>query len=149
MSYNRWSTFALMGALTLACFTQACATKETSDVKNDVKNDVKKQAYGKMPDGADVELYSLTNANGMQAGIITYGGTVVSLTAPDRNGKYADVVLGMDGLAGYMKATAFFGALIGRYGNRIGHAPSTLEGKVYKLPPHDGPNTLHGGTAGL
>ena len=109
MSYNRWSTFALMGALTLACFTQACATKETSDVKNDVK----KQAYGKMPDGADVELYTLTNANGMQAGIITYGGTVVSLTAPDRNGKYADVVLGMDDLAGYMKATTFFGALIG------------------------------------
>ena len=66
---------------------------------------VKKQAFGKMPDGAGVELYTLTNANGMQAGIITYGGTVVSLTAPDRSGKYADVVLGMDDLAGYRKAT--------------------------------------------
>src|SRR4051794_9630971 len=123
MSYNRWSTFALMGALTLACFTQACGTKENSEVKNDakndVKNDVKKQPFGKMPDGADVELYTLTNANGMQAGIITYGGTVVSLTAPDRNGKYADVVLGLDDVASYMKGTAFFGALIGRYGNRI------------------------------
>ena len=68
-----------------------------------MKNDVKKQAFGKTPEGADVELYTLTNANGMQAGIITYGGTVVSLTAPDRNGKYADVVLGLDDLAGYMK----------------------------------------------
>src|ERR1039458_8435832 len=149
MSYNRWSTFALMGALTLACFTQACATKETSDVKNDVKNDVKKQAYGKMPDGADVELYTLTSANGMQAGIITYGGAVVSLTAPDRNGKYADVVLGMDDLAGYMKLTTFFGALIGRYGNRIGHAQFTLDGNTYKLPANDNGNTLHGGPAGF
>jgi aldose 1-epimerase len=141
MTYNRWSTFALMGALTLACLTQAFAQKETSKVK--------KQAYGKMPDGAAVELYTLTNAKGMQAGIITYGGTVVSLTAPDRNGKYADVVLGMDDLAGYMKATAFFGALIGRYGNRIGHAQFTLEGKAHKLPANDGPNTLHGGPAGF
>src|SRR5664279_323629 len=141
MTYNRWSTFALMGALTLACLTQAFAQKETSKLK--------KQAYGKMPNGAEVELYTLTNASGMKAGIITYGGTVVSLTAPDRNGKYADVVLGMDDLAGYMKATAFFGALIGRYGNRIGHAQFTLEGKAHKLPANDGPNTLHGGPAGF
>ena len=141
MSYHRWSTFALLGTLTLACLTQASAQKETSKVK--------KQAYGKMPNGAAVELYTLTNAKGMQAGIITYGGTVVSLTAPDRNGKYADVVLGMDDLAGYMKATAFFGAIIGRYGNRIGHAQFTLDGKVHKLPANDGPNTLHGGPAGF
>ncbi len=145
MSYNRWSTFALMGVLTLACLTQACATKETSEVKNEPK----KQAYGKMPNGADVDLYTLTNANGMQAGIITYGGTVVSLTAPDRNGKYADVVLGMDDLAGYRKATAFFGALIGRYGNRIGHAQFTLDGQTYKLPANDNGNTLHGGPDGF
>jgi aldose 1-epimerase len=130
-----------MGALTLACLTQACGKKDASDVK--------KQAYGKMPDGAEVELYTLTNANGMQAGIITYGGTVVSLTAPDRNGKYADVVLGMDDLAGYRKATAFFGALIGRYGNRIGHAQFTLDGNTYKLPANDNGNMLHGGPAGF
>ena len=96
-----------------------------------------------------MDLYTLTNANGMQAGIITYGGTVVSLTAPDRNGKYADVVLGLDDLAGYRKATAFFGALIGRYGNRIGHAQFTLEGQTYKLPANDGVNTLHGGPEGF
>jgi aldose 1-epimerase len=149
MSHNRWSTFALMGALTLACFTQACATKEASNVKFDVKNDDTRKLYGKMPDGAEVYLYTLTNANGMQAGIITYGGAVVSLTAPDRNGKYADVVLGMDDLAGYMKATAFFGALIGRYGNRIGHAQFTLDGTTYKLPANDNGNTLHGGPAGF
>jgi aldose 1-epimerase len=153
MSYSPRSKFALLGALTLACFMQACATKETSDVKNDakneVKNDVKKQAFGKTPDGADVDLYTLTNANGMQAGIITYGGTVVSLTAPDRNGKFADVVLGLDDVAAYTKATAFFGALIGRYGNRIGHAQFTLDGQTYHLPANDNGNTLHGGPAGF
>jgi aldose 1-epimerase len=149
MSYNRWSTFALMGALTLACLTQACATKEASEVKTEVKTDVKKQAYGKTPEGAEVDLYTLTNANGMQAGIITYGGTVVSLTAPDRTGKYADVVLGLDDLAAYAKATAFFGALIGRYGNRIGHAEFKLDGNTYKLPANDNGNTLHGGPAGF
>src|SRR5471030_3137559 len=109
MNYIRWSTFALTGAMTFACFTLACAKKENIDVK--------KQAYGNMPDGSPVELYTLTNANGMQAGIITYGGAVVSLTAPDSSGKFSDVVLGMDDLPGYMKGTAFFGAIIGRYGN--------------------------------
>jgi len=149
MTYNRWSTLALAGALALACFTQACGTKETPEVKTEAKTDIKKQAYGKTPDGAAVDLYTLSNANGMQAGILTYGGTVASLTAPDRNGKYADVVLGMDDLAGYMKATAFFGALIGRYGNRIGHAEFKLDGVTYKLPANDNGNTLHGGPAGF
>src|SRR4051794_21896483 len=101
MSDTRWSTCALLGVVTLACFSQACAKKETSDVKQ--------QAYGKMPDGTPIELYTLTNANGMQAGIITYGGTVTLLTAPDRSGKFADVVLGMDDLAGYTKQTNYFG----------------------------------------
>jgi aldose 1-epimerase len=145
MSYNRWSTLALMGTLTLACLTQACTEKKEFDVKQDETL----QSYGKMPDGAEVYLYTLTNANGMQARIITYGGTVVSLTAPDRNGTYADVVLGMDDLAGYMKATAYFGAIIGRYGNRIGHAQFSLDGNAYKLPANDGPSTLHGGPAGF
>jgi aldose 1-epimerase len=141
MSYIRWSTFALTGAMTLACFTLACGKKENTDVK--------KQAFGNMPDGAPVELYTLTNANGMQAGIITYGGAVVSLTAPDSSGKFSDVVLGMDDLPGYLKGTAFFGALIGRYGNRIGHAQFPLDGKTAQLIANDGGNTLHGGSQGF
>ncbi|MGD0668132.1 MAG: aldose epimerase family protein [Bryobacteraceae bacterium] len=110
---------------------------------------MKKQLYGKMPDGTPVDLYLLTNANGMEARLITYGGAVVSLTAPDRHGALADVVLGMDTLDGYRTQTAFFGALIGRYGNRIGGAKFTLEGKTYHLPANDGPNTLHGGPLGF
>jgi len=127
--------------LAWACFAQAPAKKGQPHVK--------KQLYGKMPDGTPVDLYLLTNANGMEARLITYGGAVVSLTAPDRHGALADVVLGMDTLDGYRTQTAFFGALIGRYGNRIGGAKFTLEGKTYHLPANDGPNTLHGGPLGF
>jgi aldose 1-epimerase len=110
---------------------------------------VKKQSYGKMPDGTSVDLYVLTNANGMEAHLAAYGGTVVSLTAPDRHGVFADVALGMDTLDGCRSQAAFLGALIGRYGNRIGGAKFTLEGKTYHLPANDGPNTLHGGPLGF
>ncbi len=149
MSYNRWSTSALLGALTLACLSQACGTKETAQVKEEPKLEVKKAAFGSMPDGTAVDLYTLSNAAGMQAGILTYGGTVVSLTAPDRTGKFADVVLGLDDVASYMKGTAYFGALIGRYGNRIGHAQFKLDGATYKLPANNNGNTLHGGLSGF
>jgi aldose 1-epimerase len=74
---------------------------------------------------------------------------VVSLTAPDRGGKYGDVLLGMQDLAGYLTPVPYFGALIGRYGNRIGHAQFTLDGKVFQLPANDGANTLHGGIKGF
>jgi aldose 1-epimerase len=130
-----------MCALTFACFAQAPSKKGSSNVT--------KQAFGKMPDGTAIDLYTLTNANGMHAGIITYGGAVASLTAPDRNGKFADIVLGCDNVADYQKQTAFFGALIGRYGNRIGKGQFKLEGKTYQLPKNDGDNTLHGGPQGF
>jgi aldose 1-epimerase len=136
-----WTAGLMAGVLALACFAQTQQKKG--------KRDVTKQAFGKMPDGTPVELYTLTNTNGMQAGITTYGGAVVSLTAPDRNGKYADVVLGMDSLEGYRQQSAFLGALVGRYGNRIGHAGFTLDGKQYQLPKNDGENTLHGGPRGF
>ncbi len=141
MSYIRWTTFALLGAFTLACFAQAPATKG--------KAAVTKKEFGKTADGHAVELYTLTNAHGMKAEITTYGGAVVVLTAPDRTGKFGDVILGMDDLAGYQKQTAFFGALIGRYGNRIGKAQFTLDGKTWRLPANDNGNTLHGGPDGF
>jgi aldose 1-epimerase len=105
--------------------------------------------FGKTPAGVAVEIYTLRNRHGMEAHIATYGGTITSLTAPDRNGKYADVVLGYDSLAGYLKGTAYFGALIGRYGNRIAHGQFMLDGVTYKLVTNDGPNTLHGGAVGF
>jgi len=111
---------------------------------------VKRSDFGKMPNGAGVSLYTLTNSHGMEAKIMTYGGILVSLKTPDRKGALADVVLGHDDLAGYVAdSKTFFGALIGRYANRIGHAQFTLEGVTYKLPKNDGENSLHGGPQGF
>jgi len=105
--------------------------------------------YGKTTAGVPVESYTLRNKQGMEAHIITYGGIITSLTAPDRNGRYADVVLGYDTLAEYEKGKSYFGALIGRYGNRIAKGRFSLNGTTYKLATNDGPNTLHGGVVGF
>ncbi|MFZ0962663.1 MAG: aldose epimerase family protein [Terriglobia bacterium] len=110
---------------------------------------VKKEAFGATPDGKAVELYTLSNTHGIEVRIMTYGGIIVSLKTPDKAGHEADVVLGYDSLAGYLGKCYFFGALIGRYGNRIGHAKFTLDGKEYTLAKNDGPNTLHGGVKGF
>jgi aldose 1-epimerase len=85
----------------------------------------------------------------MEARIATYGGIITMLTAPDRKGHYADVVLGYDSLQGYIKGTSYFGAMIGRYGNRIAHGQFTLDGKRYTLATNNGPNSLHGGRVGF
>ena len=132
----------------LAVIAAACACLAQSPAKKG-KPEVDQQPWGTMPDGTPVSLYTLKNSNGMEARIATYGGAVVSLMTPDRNGKLADVVLGMDSVDGYRSQTNFFGALIGRYGNRIGHAQFTLEGKTYHTPKNDGDNTLHGGPQGF
>ncbi len=143
MRLLRWTVSVLVCALACACLAQTSKTSKKGTSK------VNQKAFGKMPDGTSIDLFTLSNSNGMQAGIITYGGIVVSLTAPDRSGKFGDVVLGMDDLPGYFKETAFLGALIGRYGNRIGHGQFTLDGKTYTLPKNDGDNTLHGGPQGF
>jgi len=105
--------------------------------------------FGNTADGTPVAIYTLRNSKGMEARIMTYGGIVQSLKVPDKNGKLGDVVLGYDDLDGYLKATPYFGALIGRYGNRIGGAKFTLEGKTYTLATNNGPNSLHGGLKGF
>jgi aldose 1-epimerase len=111
---------------------------------------IQRADFGKTRDAVAVSVYTLTNKNGLTARIINYGGIVVSLMAPDRNGKMADVVLGFDSLNGYLQNPGpFFGALIGRYGNRIGHARFTLDGRVYQLDRNDGENSLHGGARGF
>jgi aldose 1-epimerase len=110
---------------------------------------IKHAPFGKTAAGTVVELYTLRNQHGMEAHIATYGGTITSLTAPDRNGHYADVVLGYDTLPGYFKGTAYFGALIGRYGNRIAHGQFMLDGAKYTLAANNGPNALHGGKVGF
>ncbi len=114
-----------------------------------VKPEIKKQAFGMTQNHEAVELYTLTNANGLEARIMTYGGTVVSLKVPDRDGKLADVVLGYASLDDYLKESPYFGAIIGRYGNRIGKGQFSLNRKQYTLPKNNGENTLHGGNKGF
>jgi aldose 1-epimerase len=110
---------------------------------------IKKQAFGKTEDGKDVDLYTLTNANGLKAEIMTYGGIVTTLQVPDRNGNLADIVLGYDALDEYIKNNPYFGALVGRCGNRIGKGKFTLDGVEYTLATNNGPNHLHGGIKGF
>jgi aldose 1-epimerase len=149
MTQMRWSLFALLGTFSLAVFMPACSSTPPATETKEAKGDVKQQPYGKMPDGTSVDLYTLTNAKGMEAGIITYGGALVKFMAPDKSGKMADIVLATDDLDSMRKQDSFFGALIGRYGNRIGKAQFTLDGQVFKLPANNGPNTLHGGPEGF
>ncbi len=110
---------------------------------------ISREPYGTMPDGTEVDLYTLTGNGGCRARVINFGGIVVSLEVPDRRGLVSDVVLGFDGLDGYLGEHPYFGALIGRYGNRIGKARFTLGGVEYKLAANDGANHLHGGVKGF
>ncbi len=110
---------------------------------------VTKEAFGKMPDGTAIDIYTLKDGK-IEVRIMTYGAIVVSLKAPDRNGKVADLVLGFDSLDGYAGGNkAFFGAIVGRYANRIAHGTFELDGKKYSLPKNNGENSLHGGTRGF
>jgi len=107
-----------------------------------------KSSWGHTGD-ASVEIYTLTNVHGVEARIMTYGATLVSLKAPDRAGHFKNIVLGFDTLEPYLGATAFYGATVGRYANRIAKGRFTLDGKTYQLATNDGPNSLHGGRRGF
>src|ERR1700686_1961149 len=106
---------------------------------------VKKSVFGKTKDGREAHLFTLSNKSGMQVVISDFGGTVVSIKVPDRNGKIGDVVLGYDTVSGYQEGTASFGGTVGRYANRIGGAKFSLDGKRYSLERNNGENHLHGG----
>src|SRR5262249_33610782 len=110
---------------------------------------VSRAPFAKTPEGEDVDVFTLTNAQGLEARIISYGGIVISLRVPDRSGKFDDVVLGYNDLNGYLKSTPYFGAIIGRYGNRIAKGQFTHDGKAYKLATNNAPNHLHGGDKGF
>jgi aldose 1-epimerase len=110
---------------------------------------VTRAPFGQTPEGEVVESFTLTNAHGVELRAISYGGIIVSLRVPDRDGRLDDVVLGHDDLAGYLAKPSFFGALVGRYGNRIAGGRFTLDGRTYTLATNNGPNHLHGGVRGF
>jgi aldose 1-epimerase len=110
---------------------------------------IEQEPFGTTPDGTSVELFTLTNAHGLQVQITTYGGAVVSLLLPDREGKLGDVALGFETLAEYVEKSPYFGCIAGRYANRIARGKFTLDGVAYTLAQNEGVNHLHGGERGF
>ncbi len=142
---NMIGRIIVVGAGACAAFLVGCGPGGTSN------QGITKEAFGKTPDGQAVDVYTLKNSKGAEARIMTYGGVVLSLKMPDKNGQFGDVVLGCNKLEDYTKTPPppYFGALIGRYGNRIGKATFTLDGKTYTLAANNNGNTLHGGNKGF
>ena len=131
---HRW--FALFAALIMLSATMSAKTR------------VARQAFGHTSEGTSVDLYSLADGK-VEVRILTYGGIILSLRAPDRQGKLDDVVLGCDSVEKYEAQTAHFGGIVGRYANRIAHGSFQLDGHTYSIPKNDGDNALHGGTRGF
>lgn len=130
-------------AIAAGCVCKHCTCKKKSGAETT------KAVWGTLPDGQKADIYTLSNAKGSKARISNYGGLVVSLTAPDKNGNYSDITLGYDDLAGYLKESPYFGALIGRFGNRIAKGQYTLNGQKYTCAVNNGVNSLHGGLKGF
>ncbi|MEY2917596.1 MAG: hypothetical protein RIS73_1310, partial [Bacteroidota bacterium] len=122
---------------------------ESADKNTTTKMGITEKSFGSF-NGEAVTEYTLTNANGMQVGIINYGGTLTKILTKDKDGKFGDVILGFDSIAGYtQKGNPFFGALIGRYGNRIAKGHFTLDGATYTLAQNNNGQSLHGGVKGF
>jgi aldose 1-epimerase len=139
--------------LATVVFVGCSTTPQPSDNQPSLSM-ISKSSFGKTPDGTPVEIYTLRNPHGVEARIMTYGGIVQSLKVPDKHGNFTDVVLGFDNLDGYVnehyvKNCPYFGALIGRYGNRIAKGKFSLDGVEYTLATNNAPNTLHGGWKGF
>lgn len=134
---------ALLVLLTTAVFSTMWAETKPSKAK------VEQTMFGKMDNGTQIDMFTLTNAHGAVAKIITYGATLTELWMPDRQGKTGDVILGFEDLKGYLQNEPYLGATVGRVANRIGKARFTLNGKEYSLEANDGPNYLHSGKNGL
>ena len=144
----------LAALLALACLVPACKNgtetpRAAAAGEGGPTMDVRKELFGRLPDGTAVDIYTLTNKAGLEARIMTYGAILVSLKTPDRAGALADVNLGFDSLEGYLGTHPYFGAIIGRYGNRIAKARFTLDGAEYRLAVNNNENTLHGGLKGF
>jgi aldose 1-epimerase len=136
------------GESTNSTTAQSADSSQKANKEKQAMN-VTKEVFGKTGDGTEVYLYTLTNDNGMTVKITNYGAIITSIITKDKNGNPGDVVLGFDSLGGYLKEHPFFGAVAGRYANRIKKGRFTLEGKEYKLATNNGPNHLHGGIKGF
>ncbi len=149
--------YLALGILGIGCFHGFLACRKAEAPKDEAAAAAKgvptmniaKDSFGQLPDGTAVDIFTLKNRSGLEARLMTYGATLVSLRLPDRNGVFADCVLGYDSLAGYLKSSPYFGSIVGRYGNRIAKGKFTLDGKTYTLAVNNGANHLHGGIKGF
>jgi aldose 1-epimerase len=145
--------FLLFSLLATGISLASCDTKTdrktSADVPAQPESSVKKTSFGKTKSGVAIDRYTLRNKNGLEVSVINYGGIITSLLTPDKNSVFEDVVLGFDSLSSYEEKNPFFGALIGRFGNRIAKGQFTLDGKRYALAKNDGENHLHGGEKGF
>ena len=150
MRFSATRTTILLACLALAACS-APPDQETTMSPDDTPATVSvtRASFGTLPDGREVSLFTLRNANGIEVRLIDYGGIVVSIVVPDRAGDFADITLGYENLEGYLTETPYFGALIGRYGNRIADGRFTLDGTEYELATNNDPNHLHGGDIGF
>ncbi len=139
-------TFALVN---LQCKGKQKEEKEVNSTQKTDSVSIEKKEYGTTPAGQKVAIYTLKNQKGMEVNIMTYGGIITSLKVPNKAGVTEDVVIGFNNLEQYTKANPYFGALIGRYGNRIAKGKFTLDGKEYSLAINNAPNALHGGPEGF
>jgi len=139
--------FSVCLAALVAVSTTSC-NDQKSEEKMEAKKGITKAPFGNA-DGKEVFLYTLTNAKGTEVKISSYGGIVTSWVAPDKNNQRSSIVLGFDSLSGYLAGHPFFGALVGRYGNRIAKGKFKIDSTEYTLVTNDGPNHLHGGTKGF
>lgn len=139
-------SLCILGHLLLSC---GGSNQQNQSATTDTTMAITKTTFGQLPDGQTADHYTLRNKNGVEVKITNYGGLITHLNTPDKSGAFGDVVLGYDSLGGYLKSSPFFGALVGRYGNRIGKAKFTLDGKTYTLAANNGPNSLHGGLKGF
>jgi aldose 1-epimerase len=137
-----------MGRVLLSALAVAALLSASADAAQPPHRAIGKTPFGRAGDSI-VDAYTLTNTHGVEARIITYGATIVSLKTPDRAGRLKNIVLGFDSLEPYLAGVPYFGATVGRYANRIAGGKFTLDGKTYQLPQNDGANSLHGGRKGF
>ena len=143
MPVKKFCIFVLVSIQIVSVSCEAASVQVPG--KTDGKAGIRVESFGRTPDGREVTLYTMTNANGLKARIIDYGAILVSLEVPDRKGKLADIALGFDDIDSYVGRNPLFGAIVGRYANRIANASFTLDGVEYKLTANAGKNHIHGG----
>ncbi|NLF09186.1 MAG: galactose mutarotase [Pirellulaceae bacterium] len=152
------AAFCIIAAATIGCPAGVESKKQSGPITNqhddspgesEGKMNIKQETFGKTPDGETVDLYTLTNTNGLRIKIMTYGATIVAVETPDREGRMANITLALDSLDDYLKEHPYLGSTVGRYANRIAKGKFSIEGREYTLAANDGSNHLHGGTKGF